>query len=179
MKKLLTLALAAATSLVTAQHCQFDFAAIVVLNIHGPDGPQVIPGLKVYLNDSAGNVVMRDNYRHGAWVKDTLWFWQNPEKTTFTGYIDNENPAEEEKIRFPFAKDHYVTVVPRGFLLHKYRIIIRDRDGELHGGDFLQEKIYLPDAQVYPLCGTFAYEEYRSRTPGIEFSPTEVVLTRR
>lgn len=175
MKKLLTLISLVSSAVANAQHCPFDFSAIVVLNIHTAGGAGIIPGLKIYMTDSTGAAVMRGNYRNGKWVSDTLWFWQNPEKTTFTGYIDNENPAEEEKIRFPFAKDNYVCVVARDFPLSKYTIVIKEANGS-NVGKFMAAPLKLRDSEAYPLCGTYDDEVYKSRCEGVIFHPAEVVL---
>lgn len=179
MRKLLTLTAALLACVAGAQHCPFDYAGIIVLQIHAPNQDKIIPGLKVYITDSSSRPVMHDYYRNGAWENDTLWFWQNPPVTTFTGYIDNENPAETEKIRFPFAKDNYVCVVPRNFSLGRYRIVVRDGDGTQNGYFPEVRRLWLADAEVFSLCGTYDDEVYKSRNGDLVYRPTEVILRER
>lgn len=81
-----------------------------MVNIHTDKDTALLTGLTLSIVDS-----------NGKWVAD---FWQNPPRTTFKGYIDNENPARPKRIRFPFAKDNYVWVTRSRFKLEQYNIKI-------------------------------------------------------
>src|SRR5690242_9906811 len=73
-----------------AQHCPYDGATIIILDIRAvTDGP-IIQGQRVTMIDSAGAPVIS--------FDAPLRFHQNPKRTTQTGYIDNENPLQPEKI---------------------------------------------------------------------------------
>ena len=100
---------------VKSQHCPFDFSYIIVITVHEKDSIKNIPNLRITIVDSLGNPITETTYKDGLPIADTLTFWQNPNKTTFMGYIDNENPADHAQINFPFAKDNYVFVCDRNF----------------------------------------------------------------
>lgn len=82
------------------QHCPYDNAALMALYIHEANDSAVISDLKITLLDKKGNAMLHNEWRKGKWVKDTTYFWQNPKRTTFKGYIDNNHPAKNEQIRF-------------------------------------------------------------------------------
>lgn len=42
----------------TAQHCQYDFASIIVVHAHGKNKADNIPNLKISMIDSLGNPVL-------------------------------------------------------------------------------------------------------------------------
>ena len=129
-----------------AQHCEYDFAAIIVVKPTTGSSDSLIKGLQITLLDSTGKI-----YKE-VWHNDTLFFWQNPERTTQTGYIDNNNPLRPEKIRFPFAKNNYVVVCDRQIAYAKMKIKIEDTDGIKNGGEFLTQVISIKPEDVFPLC---------------------------
>lgn len=176
MKKKLIILLISITLYSNAQHCPYDLSGIIVLNIHSKNSTAIIPNLKITLLDSLNNVVManfwrKEKHKGGNFVKDTLKFWQNPSKTTFGGYIDNNNPADDTRIRFPFAKENYVLVGGYDFKIQNYKIKIEDVDGRKNQGRFKTTIIRPKQIKVYSLCGKYNLERY----PG-DFQPTEVIL---
>ncbi|HXB39160.1 MAG TPA: hypothetical protein VNZ49_01380 [Bacteroidia bacterium] len=180
MKKLRTFyLLLSAWISVRAQHCPFDGSAILVLNIHSADSAGIIPGLKIYLEDSLGKPFFSYRYMDKKWVNDTVWFRQNPDHTTFRGYIDNNNPTEIHKIRFPFARNNYVTTVYDGFPIEKYKIKIADTDGVANGGWFQPKTSVLTDRDVYPLCTTYNDEVYNCPFKKIVYKPADVILVKK
>ncbi len=153
------------TATTKAQHCPFDMSGIIVLNIHTDNDTALLTGLTISLIDSNGN-----------WVAD---FWQNPPRTTFKGYIDNENPAEPKRIRFPFAKDNYVLVTRSRFPLGQYNIKISYTRPDKKKDLFETIIISATNDDVYSLCGTYDEEIY----PGwmlndkqYTYKPVEVVV---
>ena len=129
--------------------------------------------------DSTGKVFKSDRYMNKQWVHDTVWFWQNPNQTTFRGYIDNANPAEVEKIRFPFALNNYVTTVWDHFPIGKFKIIIEDVDGTKNGGAFKTRSLTIQNLDVYPLCTTYNDEVYHCPFRKIEYKPVDVILAKK
>ena len=129
-----------------AQHCEYDFEAIIVVNPTADSSDSLIKGIQITLLDSTGKI-----YKE-IWHNDTLFFWQNPERTTQTGYIDNNNPMHPEKIRFSFAKNNYVVVCDRQITYAKMKIKIEDTDGAKNGGEFLTQVISIKPEDVFPLC---------------------------
>lgn len=163
------------------QHCPFDFTAIIVVSVHEKDSAANIPNLRISLIDSAGNNVTDIFYRNGKAVVDTLRFWQNPNETTFKGYIDNENPADPVKIRFPFAKDNYVFVCSRKFEASKYQIKIEKVDGKQNGEYYpIIFPVYLYEQDKYSLCGNYDNEEYSPEYYGERiYKPIEIIMQRK
>jgi hypothetical protein len=97
-------------SQVKSQHCPFDFANILVVNVHAVNDTSVISNLRITLLDSIGQTVMTQKWGSGEWVDDTLRFWQNPNSTSHSGIMDNNNPMNPRTIRFWFARSNYVLV---------------------------------------------------------------------
>lgn len=178
MRKLLTLFLLAFCNWIFAQHCPFDGSAIIVLNIHNENSSAIIPGLKIYLEDSAGNPYSTYQYKNQKYAKDIALFWQNPDHTTFKGYIDNNNPAEPEKIRFPFARNNYVLTTYDGFPLDQYKIVIEDADA-VKNGLFETKIITLGKQDVYPLCTTYNKEVYNCPFKKVIYTPADVILAKQ
>jgi hypothetical protein len=173
MKKLLTVSFTFLLLSSKAQHCPYDGVALIVLNVHS-DTTGIIPGLKIYLQDSLGKAVTGYRYINKKSVYDTLWFWQNPARTTFTGYIDNNNPAENNRIRFPFAGDNYVATVYNEFPLSKCKIVITDPQGT-----FRRKISVLTENDVYPLCSTYNDEVYDCPFKKILYSPANIILEKK
>ncbi len=155
-----------------AQHCPYDFSSIIVLNVHAKNDTTVIPNLKIVMYDTAGNLATRNKYQNNKWEKVIDYFWQNPAKTTFKGYIDNNNPAENEKIRFPFAKRNYVLVVSDYMDFTGYKIAIEDPSGKYN-----TKYIDITNKGTYSLCGTYHREDYKDRSGSeVIYQPIDVLL---
>ncbi len=150
------------------QHCAFDFAAIIVVNVHEKDSIKNIPNLKITIVDSIGKP-----FESGQ-------FWQNPSKTTFAGYIDNNNPADPSRIRFPFASDNYVLIIGYRFPVEKYYIKIEEIDRSANGEYYpliWPTKLYAIDK--YSLCGTYDDDYYHSIPAGRIYKPIEIIMCRK
>ena len=159
-----------------AQHCPFDGAGIIAIRPLEESSSTIIPNLRITLLDSVYNVVFGTELRDGAWVTDTVEFWQNPQKTTFRGYIDNANPADGRRIRFPFARDNYVWVCSDRFPAGRYYVQIEDIDGKENGGAFKTLVLSLRNDDVYTLCSTYDEEEYPESGEGRRFEAVEITL---
>ncbi len=153
-----------------AQHCPYDFASIIVVSIHEKDSSKNIPNLKLTLVDSSGNAVLDRNEKE-------IVFWQNPEKTTFEGYIDNNNPAQNEKIRFPFAKDNYVWVCSIYFSLDDYYLKI-EKIGDIPQyrlPDYKLIKLY--EVDKFHLCDSYKNEDYHKDFGSRRlYKPIEIII---
>jgi hypothetical protein len=164
---------------VFGQHCPYDFSAAIIVHIHEKDSSKTIPNLRLTLIDSSGKALTATYYRNKQFVNDTVRFWQNPAQTTFKGYIDNENPAEDEKIRFPFAADHYVLVISRGMDLTGYSIRIENGKSK-NQYQLPYYDVSLSNNDKYILCGTYDEKDYRVKTYGDrEYKPVDITLTRK
>ncbi len=164
-----------------SQCCPFDNAAIIVVTVHEKDSTKNIPHLRITIVDSLGNPITETTYKDGQPVVDTLRFWQNPNKTTFVGYIDNENPADPTRINFPFAKDNYVFVCGHNFSTKNYRIKIEEIDGKANGVySPLHWTVPLYDQDKYSLCETFDDLEYSPLYYGTRlYKPIEIIMGRK
>lgn len=173
MKKLVFLFLLVSSSPIIAQHCAYCGAMINVLKPVAEGDSVAISGLKITFLDSLGTPVMESVWRQGAWIEDTLRMWQNPPRTTFTGYIDNENPMQPRKMRFWFAEDNYILM---GMRKEISTILIEDPRGR-----FESKEISVLGLDSYPLCSDFSSwdlpMEHRSFVKG--YSPLLVELKKR
>lgn len=180
MKYLVCIALVCCSYIsASAQHCPFDFAAMIVVHVHDEDSTRTIPGLRITLIDSTGKGYVKMHYRNGRFVEDTVRFWQNPPKTTYRGYIDNENPGEMENIRFPFAKDNYVLIVGRGMDLTGFSLRVETTtENSQYLVPFSTIPLHTEDA--YALCGVYDDNKFYPREYGQRvYSPVEIILHKK
>lgn len=155
------------------QHCAYDFTSIIVVSIHEKDNLNNIPNLKVTIVDSEGNKVLDRN-------ENEIIFWQNPEQTTFEGFIDNNNPAQNEKIRFPFAKDNYIWVCSVSFNLDDYYLKIEEINDSLQYRlpDYKFIKLY--EVDKFHLCDSYRNEDYHKNFGSRRLhKPIEIIVDRR
>ena len=156
-----------------AQHCPFDGAGIIVVNIHSQEDKASISGLEVFLCDSLGNPYEQAPASNGRTHSFDCSFHQNPATTTFRGNIDNNNPAEPRKIRFPFAGDDYVLLCERTYDTYKAYIKVIDPQGRFNE----TSAIKLFPIDVYSLCGNYRDSSYNSsRFYGRIYHPVEIKL---
>lgn len=160
-----------------AQHCPFDNAYIMVVNITSDEDTLVIPNLKVTLLDSLGNTVFYQKWDGGTWKEDTLKLWQNPKKTSHGGIIDNENPMNPSSIRFWFANDNYVFV--KGSELPGIQLKIEDVDGNENKGHFRIVIVNISDESLYPLCTAFSSWKFGEKYGFVKnYKPISIKLAR-
>ena len=152
---------------VKGQHCPFDIAAIIVVTVHEKDSIKNIPNLKITIVDKLGNPISGHNSS-----------WQNANKTTFTGYIDNDNPGDATRIKFPFAKDNYVFICGVNFSVDGYYLKIEETDTVSKYYSHIG-LVKMRDQDKYPLCGTYDDYEYSPYYDGRLYKPIEVIMKRK
>ena len=153
-----------------AQHCAYDFTSIIVVSVHEKDNPNNIPNLKITLVDNSGKIVLDKNEKE-------IVFWQNPEQTTFEGFIDNNNPAQNEKIRFPFAKDNYIWVCSVYFNLDDYYLKIEEVSDtpQYRLPDYKLIKLY--EVDKFHLCDSYRNEDYHKNFGTRRlYKPIEIIV---
>lgn len=152
-----------------AQHCPFDGAAILVLDVHREGDTSTIPGLHITLHNQNDQPLMTEWWRDDVRERDTLTFWRNVEETTLTSSSGSGFQNYVQHHRYPFARDHYVMVVSAAFPIEQYRLVIEDRDGDAGGGSFGTLILPLTPHDLFPLCGTYddeVYAEFEERRDG-------------
>ena len=160
-------------SLLTAQHCVYDFRSVIVVRPHAAGDGAVIDGLRITLLDS--NNVPAVHY-------DKPWqlFHRNIEQDLpyrKRGHFDVPD-------FFPFAKDNYILVVPNSFRTAKMKVLVQDeRDaGPLNNRRdqwplrYKQVVVPLADHDSYPLCGVYDEEVYPPLTGRPNFAPVDIIL---
>ena len=136
IKKYLFILFIFITFYVKAQHCPYDYAAIIVLHITDSTSDENIKNLRITLLDIDKKPIVLEEWTGKQMAFDTTNFWQNPDSTTAKGYIDNEHPFQTTKVRFWFAKDNYLWVCDRSYPIEKCFIKIEDRDTKRKGGKY-------------------------------------------
>ncbi len=177
MRKLLPFILFAFGQLVHAQHCGYDFAAIIVVRPHLQGDTNVVKGLRITLLDStnlpvdfrgAAQHLFRPNTDHDACAQ-----WQG-------------RFAEGYKLCFPFAKDNYVLVIPHGTDTSKMKLLVQDdrlpMTVDYHRQNwpppFPMQVVPLTAFDSYPLCGTYNDVVYPQLDGRPSFAPVDVILGR-
>lgn len=119
-----------------AQHCPYDGASIIVLNIYSEDGKNVIPDLTITLLDTNGNPILQKG--------DALRFWQNTKEPSVR--VGDFNSSNAKEITYWFASNNYVAVVP-STTSPVGPVLIQDGNGR-----YETTIAYLPKGSMYPLC---------------------------
>ncbi len=164
------------TGTVHAQHCPFDYAHILVVDVSAEGDSISIPNLHLTLLDSTGETVMTERWTGDRWEAQPIQLWQNPSSTTHSGLIDNNNPMNPWTIRFWFAEDNYVLVT--GHTLKGAQLKIEDLDGKENQGAFSTTTIALSDTSLYSLCtGRSNWDRGEEWGPLKDFHPVQVKLT--
>lgn len=171
---LLPLALATCTH---AQHCGYDFAAIIVVRPHLQGDTNVVKGLRITLLDSTNLPV---NFSGAA----QHLFRMNTDLDACARWQGRF--AEGYKLCFPFAKDNYVLVIPRGTDTAKMKLLVQDdrlpmtvdyhRQNWIH--PFPMQVVPLTGFDSYPLCGNYNDVVYPQLDGRPSFAPVDVVLGR-
>jgi hypothetical protein len=182
MKRLSLLYLFFFPFLLAAQHCPFDFAYILVLDVHAAGDTSLIPGLRITALDSSGRPILASPYDVSFSGMDSLRFWQNPKKTSHHR-IDNENPMNAWRIRFDFAGNNYVFCAYGNPPFRKKedlpirKVLIEDVDGEKNGGRFISSIVDLDVRDFYHLCQSASnWEQDETGAYLNGFEAREVVL---
>ena len=173
MKNLIIIVSILITNFAFGQHCAYDFTSIIVVSIHEKNNLNNIPNLKITIVDSDGNKVLDRN-------ENEIIFWQNPEQTTFEGFIDNNNPAQNEKISFPFAKDNYIWVCSVNFNLDDYYLNIEEVNNspQYRLPDYKLIKFY--EVDKFHLCDSYKNEDYQKNFGSRRlYKPIEIIVDKR
>ena len=180
MKKIITTCVLALLFIAAkAQHCPYDYSAIIVLHITDSTSDEVIKNLKVTLLDYNKKPLLQDIWTGKEYRSDSIRFLPNPERTTATGYIDNENPFQTTKTRFWFAKDNYLWVCDRSYPIEKCFIKIEDLDSNRTGGRYATAYFQMSGRQVYPLCTHFSHWDLGEQYGFIQsYEPVHFYLSR-
>lgn len=174
--RLLIFLLAGLPTLLTAQHCGYDFRSVIVVRPHAAGDGAVIDGLRITLLDSNNVPVVH-------YDKPWQLFQRNIEQHLpyrKRGHFDV--PAF-----FPFAKDDYILVVPNSFRTAKMKVLVQDeRDaGPLNKRRdqwpvrYKQVVVPLTALDCYQLCGVYDEEVYPPMEGRPNFAPVDITLSRR
>ncbi len=163
-------------TVLTAQHCAYDFRSVIVVRPHATGDSAVIEGLRVTLLDS--NDLPMVHY-------DKPW------------YLFHRNVEQHLKYRkrghfavpdfFPYAQDNYILVVPNSFRTAKMKVLVQDErdDGPLNKRrdqwpvQYKQVVVPLTAFDSYLLCGVFDEEVYPPLEGRPNFAPVEITLDPR
>lgn len=169
-----------APSWLLAQHCPYDFESILVLDVRCDADSQTIPGLKITLQNSGGNVIMGSSYDGQQWKTDTSFFWLNTDSVGLRGIVDSQHSWSPWKTHFWFAEDNYVLVCPRAADYKGWKIRIEDLDGLQNCGKYRTTIIDVPNTYVYPLCNAFSYWDMGSKFGFVkDYKPLRIELMRK
>lgn len=167
MRLVLTLSFLLPT-LLTAQHCGYDFASIIVVHAHRANSAIVEPRLRITLLDTNnlpavinGQDWNRFRPNDGRSVlHDRAW---QPHFERYSGRV------------FPFAGDNYILVVPTHLDYTSYSILVQDeRNGGM--GELKRTVVPITNTDVYQLCGTYDEEDYPPMEGRPNFAPVDIIL---
>ena len=162
------------------QHCPYDYESVIVLDIRCDNSKATIEGLKITLQNAAGNIIMTSVYNGKEWTTDTSFFWLNTDTTTYTGIIDNEHAWRPWRTHFWFAKDNYVLVCPRTSSYKGWKMRIEDVDGKSNCGRFQSATVAVTNEFVYPLCSAFSFWDMGEKYGFVkDYKPKRVELVRK
>jgi len=155
-------------SLLYAQHCGYDHAAIILVHAHRANSPTVEPRLRITLLDTnnlpaAINGQDWNRFRPNdgrSVLHDRAW---QPHFERYSGRV------------FPFAGDNYVLVVPSHLDYTGYSILVQDeRNGGM--GELKRNVVPITNNDVYILCGTYDEEVYPPLAGRPNFAPVDIIL---
>lgn len=169
----------AAKNHLSAQHCRWDAAEILVFEIKANNSDTVsLDGLKVTITDSAGNPIFYPYFFRGEEIRNPFHVFQNQ--------IDSAcNTRKVERtidVRcFWFAKNNYVALGNwYVFALPQMQVHIEDVDGEKNGGFFENKTVPLDTSFVFPLCHRYSkWESAVGREFVKDYRPMPIVLDKR
>ncbi|MBL7952779.1 MAG: hypothetical protein JNM62_13790 [Flavobacteriales bacterium] len=159
-----------------AQHCGYDFAAIIVVHPHLAGDTSVIDGLRITLLDSNNVPLVHQGrpwhlFRRNA-DYEACYKWQG-------GF------SMGKLVCFPFAKDNYVLVIPDGYDTGTLKLLVQDERPRTHVDirrrhwpkRYRQQVVPLSTFDNYSLCGTYDDEVYRSQGDRPTYHPVDVILS--
>jgi hypothetical protein len=157
--------------ILAAQHCCYDFAAIIVVHAHRSNSATVEPRLRITLLDTNNLPAVINGQEWNQFrpndgrsvLHDRTW------QPHFERYRGHE---------FPFAGDNYVLVVPARLDYTGYAILVQDeRNGGL--GELRRTVAPITNNDVYPLCGRYDEEVYSPTEGRPKFAPVDIMLQTR
>jgi hypothetical protein len=169
MRTLLLLTIALLTlRTVHAQHCGYDFAAIIVVHAHRANSPAVEPRLRITLLDTNNLPAVING-------QDWNRFRPNDGRSTLPDRAWQPHFERYSGRVFPFAGDNYVLVVPSHLDYSGYSILVQD---ERNGGSVELKRTVVPITanDVYILCGTYDEEIYPPMEGRPNFAPVDIIL---
>ena len=172
MRDLLLLLGLLSGNLLLAQHCGYDGTSLIVVRPHAANDSTVIPDLRITLLD-------RTNLPWNFNGRPVPPFIRNNDRTAFDAPGVNHRPRRDEELLFPFAKENYVLVIPRGMDLTGWKVLVQDFNGEPYGACFAQTVVPLDRFDGYPLCGVYDEDVYRDRPDRPSYHPVDIPLDRR
>lgn len=175
MRTLALLLALASTVFTKGQHCGYDFASIIVVHPHLEGDTHVVKDLRITLLDSTNLPV---TFHGKAWHL----FRPNTEREACAQWQAGFAPGY--KGCFPFAKDNYVLVIPRGMDTAKMKVLVQDDRPTVYADHHRQNRVDPFRMQVvpltafdsYPLCGTYNDVVYPRMEGRPDYAPVEVVI---
>lgn len=159
----------------SAQHCGYDFASIIVVRPHAAGDTAVIPGLHITLLDSANLPMM---HQGEAWNL----FRPNSDYEACARWQGGFMPGCQNC--FPFAKDNYVLVIPSGFDTSTMKVLVQDERPRSHvdvrrriwPDRYVQRMVPLTAFDNYQLCGVYDEQVYPPMEARPNFAPVDITL---
>ena len=157
-----------------AQHCPYCGGRILVVEICEKGDSIPIEGLSISLHDSTGAALFTPRWNGMVFKQDTMRLWSNPRRTTMWGLIDNNNPMDPKRMRFPFAEENYIWL---GHYIEGSFIRIWDPDFGANRGAYATTDIPLDPSDFHSLCtGRSAWDRGGEFVEG--YAPKKVFLER-
>ena len=157
--------------LLSAQHCGYCGAAILVVRPHAAWDSTVVDGLRITLLDSTNLPVT-----HGGAPFPP--FYRNDDPDSYDAPGVNHRRRNGEPL-FPFAKDNYVLVIGRGMDLRGCSILVQDERTWRSGTVFGQTTTAVPMDSPYGLCGQSNAIVLSTGTNEAPYTVIDIPLQRR
>lgn len=160
-------------TVLTAQHCAYDFSSVIVVRPHAYGDTTVVDDLRITLLDSDNLPVVHYDEPWHLFHRNIQQHLRHRKR----GHFD-------EPDFFPFAKDNYIMVVPNGFRTAKMKVLVQDeRDtGPLNKRRdrwpvrYKQLVIPLTAFDSHPLCGRYDAQVYPTMQGRPNFAPVDIIL---
>lgn len=171
----LSLLFAIFPTLLSAQHCVYGFASIIAVRPHLEGDTQVVKGLRITLLDSMNLPVT---------IGGEAWhlFRPNSDYEACAHWQGGFMPGCQAC--FPFAKDNYVLVLPRGYDTSKLKVLVQDERPRSPvdirrrkwPARYQQQVVPLTAFDSYRLCGVYDEPVYPPLEGRPNFAPVDIIL---
>ncbi len=128
-----------------AQHCGYDFAGILVIDVLDKETNKSINGLQISLVNPKGETYQKQFYREGYWIDDDVYFYHHSIEAK------NKSIYDFEYENIWFIQEAYALVISYDFDLLGFQILIEDVDGS-ENGVYKTKKIRLSKSLIFHLC---------------------------